>query len=162
MLEGLDGTGKTQVAKALYEMIPAPCAIFHAGPPILSTPIREYVWPLGIAAAGYVVICDRWHLGERVWPPLFERDSLIPDRDALRHIEEQISYLRTPILPLFLMRPMKDIVAELQARGDVVEHLPEANRAYSIAMAESSLNWRNTTMQKAPKLVKEWLDGQSG
>lgn len=162
IIEGLDGTGKSRLAMQLYHELPAPVVVFHAGPPLLTTAIREYVWPLGVAGSGYTVICDRWHLGEYVWPAIFERESLIPTNDALCHVEENINYLRVPILPLFMTRPMKDIVVELQERQERVDHLHDANRAYAVAMADSSYMWRNTTLPKAPRLVKEWLNRVNG
>lgn len=158
ILEGLDATGKSSVAAAVYKALPAPVALLHAGPPTVTTAIREYVFPLGLASSGYVIICDRWHLGERVWPELFERESLLPDRESLLQLEENMKYLRVPILPLFFTRPMKDIAIELQGRGEQGLHLSEAVKAYGKAMAESSFAWQNTTMPKATRLIMEWVE----
>lgn len=162
ILEGLDATGKSTLAKELYDKLPAPVAILHAGPPLLTTAIREYVWPLGIAAAGYTVICDRWHLGEMVWPAVFEReDTLIPDGETLRHIEENIAYLRTPVLPLMMQRAHKEIAQELYDRGEGDDFLPDAAALYDVAIKESSLAWRNVTLPQGMHTVMRWLDADS-
>lgn len=158
LLEGLDGTGKSTLATELYRTLKAPVAILHAGPPVVTTAIREYVWPLGIAANGYIVICDRWHLGEMVWPSIFDREPLINDAAELNHIEENIGYLRTPILPLMMQRAIKDIAVELQERQEPVGHLAEANHLYQRAIEYSHLPWQNTTLPKAILHVRRWLD----
>lgn len=161
MLEGLDATGKSTFAVDLYKTLKAPVAILHAGPPVVTTAIREYVWPLGIAANGYVVICDRWHLGEMVWPSIFDREPLINNAAELNHIEENIKYLRTPILALMMQRAMKDIVVDLQERQEPVGHLHEANELYQHAVEYSHLHWQNTTLPRAGEIVRRWLHANS-
>lgn len=157
IVEGLDKSGKSSLCKELYDKLPAPAALLHAGPPLVTTAIREYVWPLGIASAGYVVICDRWHLGEMVWPAIFDRESLIPDQQMLHHIEENMRYLSTPILPLYMNRPLDHIQRELHYAGEESHYVQEANKLYAEALAFSSLEWRNTTLPKALQLVMGWL-----
>lgn len=158
LIEGLDGTGKSSLVKELYKTVSAPFAALHAGPPVVTTPIREYVWPLGLAAAGYTIVCDRWHLGEMVWPDIFGRESLIPDGKTLRHIEENMMYLRTPILAVYMNRNFADIRAELETRGELGEHLEYANGLYSSAMTQSAFDWHNTTLEKAHDMILSWLD----
>lgn len=157
LLEGLDATGKSTLALALYKALKAPVAIMHAGPPIVTTALREYVWPLGIAANGYIVVCDRWHLGEMVWPIIFEREPLIQDSEHLQLIEQGLGQLRTPILPLMMNRPIKDIVVDLQARNDPVDHLVTAGKLYQQAVDMSTLSWQNTTLDKGVDLALRWL-----
>ena len=159
ILEGLDGTGKSTLAARLYQMLPAPVALLHAGPPVVTTPMREYVWPLGIGASGYVVICDRWHLGERVWPGIFGRESLIPDVAMLKHIEENIGYLSTPVLPVYMNRPLDDIRTELEQRGHETEYLNDANWAYAQAMSDSSMDWHNSDLDHGVAMIGAWLNG---
>lgn len=158
ILEGLDATGKTTVAMDLYKTLSAPVAILHAGAPLVTTAIREYVWPLGIAATGYVVICDRWHLGELVWPTIFERDPIIADGAELRHIEENMMYLSTPIMALMMQRAHKEIAQELYDRGEGDDFLGDAVDLYDQALKESGLSWQNATMHGAPDTVRRWLD----
>lgn len=157
IVEGLDKTGKSTLCKELYDLVPVPAALMHAGPPVVTTAIREYVWPLGIAGSGYTVICDRWHLGEMVWPTIFNRESLIPDQAALLHIEENMRYLRTPILALYMNRPLDLIRRELVYGGEDADYVEEANKLYGEAIALSSLDWRNTTLPKAVRIVVDWL-----
>jgi thymidylate kinase len=158
ILEGLDGTGKSTLASRLYKSLSTPLAILHAGPPVATTLIREYVWPLGIASNGYVVICDRWHLGERVWPEIFDRESLMPDVGTLHHVEENLRYLSCPILPLYMNRPLDDIRHELEVRQETTEHLAQANWLYAAAMADSKFDWVNTDLLHGENVVRRWLD----
>ncbi len=159
ILEGLDATGKSTLAEWLYRKLPAPVALLHAGPPRATTAIREYVMPLGIAGDGYVVVCDRWHLGERVWPDIFDRDSLMPTAESLQDVEERMRYLSAPILPLYMNRPLPEIVAELDARNESAGKMNEANWAYAKAMTDSLFNWQNTDLEHGFDLITRWLDG---
>jgi thymidylate kinase len=160
LLEGLDATGKSTAVGRLYNMLSAPVAVYHAGAPLMTTAIREYVWPLGIAPAGYTVFCDRWHLGELVWPEIFDRDGIIEDGEMLRHIEENMLYLRVPILAVYMNRSYHDIERELTARGHQVDHLERAEQLYQVAMKESRFDWQDATLATAPRMIVEWLDSQ--
>lgn len=94
LLEGPDGAGKTTLAEKLVNFINSPQVIgsailHHRGPPSEPTLLEEYLLPL----AGYVpgtgdhVVCDRWHLGELVYPGLLQRSSLADDRLQLQYLQ---------------------------------------------------------------------------
>lgn len=82
LLEGPDGAGKSTLAQRLASAIdgrrPPDTSLLvrHKGPP-LDHPLIEYVEPL----LSYVpdgtqhVICDRWHVGESVYPSVFNRST---------------------------------------------------------------------------------------
>lgn len=68
VIEGADGTGKTTLARAVTDRLGA--AYLHAGPPELH-PLVSYTAPLEPLADRIDVVCDRWHLGELVYGPLY-------------------------------------------------------------------------------------------
>jgi hypothetical protein len=86
IIEGCDLTGKTTLAGLLAEEIPG-ARIAHAGPPTdhplvsYELSIRDYA-PM----TGDHVILDRFHLGEMVWPAVFDRESQL-DVPTATHIE---------------------------------------------------------------------------
>lgn len=66
ILEGVDCTGKTTLAEALTDgVVPT----LHRGPP-QEHPLVEYALCARDLLQG---IFDRWHIGERVWPRVFNR-----------------------------------------------------------------------------------------
>lgn len=93
IIEGTDGTGKSTLAAEMVELHDA--HYVHAGPPTRERWTDEYIstvrslldnqWirnrePFGgyeiVPDEDKVVVLDRWHLGEWVWPRIFGRKSL--------------------------------------------------------------------------------------
>lgn len=81
IIEGSDCAAKstlvTRVAERVAQLYPADTVdVRHAGPPT-QHPLDEYVVPLldYRPARGHHVICDRWHLGESVYPHVFGRET---------------------------------------------------------------------------------------
>jgi thymidylate kinase len=106
IIEGADCTGKTTLAKKLIKTIGEEhVSLLSKGPPALSDPVMEYIWPL----SGYIpntkqhFICDRWHIGEMIYPNIFHRRSIMSIRDfmvidnAIRALGALIVYLEPPI-----------------------------------------------------------------
>ncbi|MQB01812.1 MAG: hypothetical protein GEU78_16285, partial [Actinobacteria bacterium] len=81
ILEGADKVGKSTLARDLE-----PDKILHATQPTGDW-FQEYAEPLEFyrPGAGLDVVCDRWHLGELVYGPLYRDQSLVGD--------EQLAYL---------------------------------------------------------------------
>lgn len=86
ILEGADGTGKTCLAQSLTAHIKKlypndPITYLHKGPPKhdwmneYCKPITEWYHPTNSRH----LILDRWHWGERVWPAIFGRESIMDD-----------------------------------------------------------------------------------
>lgn len=81
ILEGPDCAGKTTLAEklvaALGERYPDDrVTLLKAGPPT-AHPVDEYEGPLLTYRPGerWHVVCDRWHVGERVYPAILGRPS---------------------------------------------------------------------------------------
>jgi hypothetical protein len=97
LLEGLDRTGKSTVAKFFeskgYEVVhlSAPGKEFHAG----NTYLDAMVDLLQRGASRDLVI-DRTHYGELVWPQVYGRKPLLTEEDyeILREIEDSIGVKR--------------------------------------------------------------------
>jgi hypothetical protein len=108
IVEGPDGVGKTTLVRKLagYLGRNATVRVLKAGPP-RGHPLDEYVLPLldyrpDVLDGREHVICDRWHLGELVYPTVLDR----PTR------------LSTPVL--------RYVEMFLAARGAVVAHVSDA------------------------------------
>lgn len=79
VIEGPDCTAKSTLADRITEVIKraepnADVTLFHRGPPS-AHPLDEYVAPLldYRPRTGRHVVCDRWHVGETIYPALFDR-----------------------------------------------------------------------------------------
>jgi len=83
VIEGVDRTGKSTLANYLkHTQQPGFYGVgevIHWERPKCSSAIDEYVQPLMDyePGAGRTVVCDRHFLGERVWPHIFGRESLM-------------------------------------------------------------------------------------
>lgn len=91
ILEGVDRTGKSTLARALQAQTGA--AVLHKSAPRQEDPLTEYLAPL----AGYAprtnlnLICDRWHWGETVWPGIYGRPALFRDASTFDYVDEAIA-----------------------------------------------------------------------
>lgn len=78
LVEGSDCTGKSALVRQITDHIRKSTGeqvdVWHAGPPT-KHPLDEYVTPLldYRPLRGRHIICDRWHLGEAVYPTIFNR-----------------------------------------------------------------------------------------
>lgn len=123
ILEGADGAGKSTLARdviaALQTAYPADeVELLHRGPPT-SHPLDEYERPLFDyrPGTGRHVVCDRWHVGEFVYPGLLGRSS---DGDVAvwQHLD---MFLRSRgALLVHLDPPAREVVRNLKTRGDAV------------------------------------------
>lgn len=90
VVEGPDGVGKSTLVEKLAERLEShgTVHVMKAGPP-RDHPLDEYVLPL----LGYRptdgrthVICDRWHLGELVYPTVLDRPTRL-STPVFRYVE---------------------------------------------------------------------------
>lgn len=94
VLEGTDRAGKTTLAQMLEDAAAArgiEVTRIHKGAPTEENGILEYESPLEklldeVLSEKHLIICDRWHLGERVYGPLLRKKSIVTPAQAV-HIE---------------------------------------------------------------------------
>lgn len=143
IIEGLDGCGKTELAGQLYIHGGTPLALLHAGQPTEEDAACEYQLPLeNLAMNQYTVVCDRWHVGERVWPELFDRTSLfaygaLHADDQFAEIEENMLMMFDEVVGIRLTRYHEDIRAIREINYD----MQLAEQMYDIALDQSILDW---------------------
>lgn len=132
LFEGPDGAGKSTLIQAVADAhideghLPESVQVWRAGPfPQDSDPWTEYVHPVGSlrACRDWIVLIDRWHLGELVYGPIFRSESRLS-------LEQRVwieGYLKTMGAVLIHVTASHDELARrLGERGDdmvAVEHL---------------------------------------
>lgn len=92
IVEGVDGVGKSTLIDHLKERITqrlpnTVVEVWHKGPP-KAHPLYEYEQPLFNyrPGNGRTIICDRWHIGEWIYPELFGRDTQA-DEEVWMHVD---------------------------------------------------------------------------
>jgi thymidylate kinase len=136
IFEGPDGAGKSTMIKevqATAEAVGTPTSVWRAGPfPAGSDAWREYVFPLTSLSASqdWLVLIDRWHLGELVYGPLLRGGS----RLSLEQRAWIEGYLRTfGAVMIHLTATVEELARRMANRGDDLikaEQLPYLKAAY--------------------------------
>lgn len=145
LVDGVDCSGKSTLVAALAERLAeldpeARVEVLHRGPPV-GHPLDEYERPLWAyrPGRGHHVICDRWHLGEWVYPEVLGRPTAADDA-SLAHIE---LFLRSRGALLVLLSPPAHALAErYDVRGDDLvrrDQLLEVDRRFISVMTASML-----------------------
>ena len=120
IIEGCDGAGKSSLVQALHAAIAAeelgPCAIKHFGPPT-SWAVSEYELPLHdyAAGSGSHLICDRYHLGEYVYGPIYRGRSELEGAGGA-HVRAALA--RRGAFIVYLLPPRAQLQAAVAERGD--------------------------------------------
>lgn len=145
ILEGPDCAGKSTLARELVDMIGRlhpedHVSLMHTGPPsehaliAYAAPLLNYR-----PGSGRHIICDRWHIGEFVYPPIVDRPTTMDDQVAawldmflqsrgalLIHCDADVEYLSNCA----------------RKRGDeesFIAQIPETNMAFTRAITRSTL-----------------------
>jgi hypothetical protein len=134
IIEGADCSRKSTLARRVQEHLDHywygtyTVRQFHRGAP-RKHPLDEYELPLlTYRPTPYeAVICDRWHLGELVYPTLFGRPSLL-DEPVRRHVE---LFLRSrgAVVALLTEPDDAELASCLRTRGDALVSPTQALRA---------------------------------
>lgn len=114
ILEGPDGAGKSTLVRSLRNVLGDIAYVMDAGPPTRH-PLDEYELPLLKLPDDRHIICDRWHLGEAVYPAVLRRAT---DWDVAveRHL---YMFMRSRGAFVILMLSTHDeLVARVELRGD--------------------------------------------
>lgn len=161
LCEGGDGVGKTtlvnEITELLHKMYPNDTVeVWRKGPPS-QHPLDEYVTPLLSyrPSQGHHIICDRWHLGELVYPKIFGRMSYL-DGGMLLYIE---AFLKSRGAYLaHIDRDHVDVVDTIETRGDDLvtsNQAPPILLAFHRAIQRSTLT-KSTSHIRQPDLAS-WL-----
>lgn len=116
VLEGVDGVGKTTLVERLADMLDEDVVIKHCGPP-KGDILKEYEWTLATQYRPFDVdmVCDRWHVGERVYGPLLRGASKLTPA-MVQHIE---MFLQSRgAMRLIIDAPLDTVIARFTKRGD--------------------------------------------
>lgn len=114
--EGVDGSGKTTLVERLANLLEGNVRVLHRGPPT-DHPLREYELDLQDyrPGSGEHVICDRWHLGELIYGPLYRGESLLEGAGQL-HVE-MLLQARGALL-VHVDEPLDVVRERLATRGE--------------------------------------------
>ena len=140
ILEGPDGAGKSTVAGELVKLLGSETEILHRGPPT-SHLLDEYETPLlsYTPGSGRHIVCDRWHVGEWVYPEVVGRVSQA-DGALWAHIE---LFLRAKgAIVVFMDATVLTLKERLASRGEDFinpSHLAPLRRAYAAIKGKSIL-----------------------
>lgn len=158
LIEGLDMTGKTSIAKMMLEnMESSRKAYLHTAAPACDVPTVEYCMPLRLAALGYTMICDRWHLGEMVWSHIFGRPPIFTYQQ-LPMLEKRMQQYHAPVECYYFERNLDELEA-IMPRLDERHPRYDVRSAYSwydMAMERSTFDWRVTNYYEMMNEVQSW------
>lgn len=119
IIEGVDCSGKSTLAKRLMNQMDGLTTFLSKGPPTHTNPVVEYVLPLAtyMPNKNLNIVCDRWHLGEMVYPRVFNRNSIMSWRQ-FRYIDDVIRELGGIVV--YLEPDHNIILRRFNERGDSV------------------------------------------
>jgi len=160
ILEGTDGVGKTTAAHQLA--VGNHSALLHPGPPKSDDPIREYLYPLArLVRAGYDVVCDRWHIGEMVWPHVFGRVPLMT-LSQMHGLEDVMKAMS----PTLLVHVVADVgwlesIAKYRQDEENLTQTVKAMAAFTNVIKQSELDAITCTRHNVIEEVTSWKSTQS-
>lgn len=152
IIEGADGAGKTTLASALVAMATADRVvpwIIHKSQPAEDEDLRltyvndlEFYEPNIIHS--HLVVCDRWHLGEMIYGPIYRGRSQLQDQDVLK-IDRLID--KKGGVRLFLDAPDRRLIYRAFTRGESFVQTPRDLIQIAIQYRELAMEyeWRLRT-----------------
>lgn len=115
ILEGPDAVGKSSHAAWLQKHHKA--RVVHKGIPRSADWFTEYVEPLIPQDNSELLVLDRWHLGEMIWPKLFGRKSLFDAPGSFSLANKMLGNFADIEVKVVTRRP-DAIVNTLMMRGE--------------------------------------------
>lgn len=160
ILEGCDGAGKTTLARRLEEALGAAFPgdrldRWRKTPP-RSHPLTEYEQPLFHyrPGTGHHVICDRWHVGEAVYPRVLNRTTHWDD-SVRRHVDLFLE--SRGALVIHVDPPHRELRRRFTERGGdplvTLEQLTDLRLGYHTYFAGTRLS--SATVSGADPLIVE-------
>lgn len=121
IVEGVDGAGKSTFINELCTMLPDQTKVLHRAQ-LKRHPMQEYVGDImSYHPANDVIVCDRWHVGELVYGPLYRGSSQLTGPQAL-FIEKWLQ--SRGALKLHMNTDYETVQSRLRDRGEdfLMEH----------------------------------------
>jgi len=150
LVDGPDCVGKSTFVQNLVNRLavraypmkfsPVKIELLHKGPPE-SHPLDEYELPLVSYRpdVGHVVVADRWHLGELVYPGIFDRETQMTPA-VFRHIELFLASRGAVVV--LLDATTEQISRCIEQRGDdlvTYRHVNDIRHGFFTASSRSML-----------------------
>lgn len=136
IVEGVDGVGKSTFVEHLEGRIRRDhpqdeVTVLHKGPPASGDFIEEYVAPLQHYVPGRRkhIICDRWHLGEMIYGPMFRGKSIMTT-DQLRYLYKFL--YKRGVVQVYLTENINTIMERRAARGDTDDMLSNRDQVMRV------------------------------
>jgi len=157
VVEGIDGAGKSTLIRALVDALTGQGSVqVISSGPLVDHPLVEYEARLLSYHPdnGHHIICDRWHVGELVYGPLYRGLSkLTPAMN--RHVE---LFLRSRgALRVVMDTPLHIVRKRLWDRGDDLlhpTHVEQVWRFYRFHCAAERYSFVDTvTSETVPKMI---------
>lgn len=131
-IEGPDGGGKTTLVDKIKKLLPD-AKYLHFGPP-KTWPLEEYVLALQdyVPGSGQHIVCDRLHLGEWVYGPVYRGGSQL--NEAAMLFMSAFLQAKGAVIA-YMDAPDGELIDRVARRGDDyinIEHLPRLARAYRV------------------------------
>lgn len=153
IIEGPDGAGKSTLATALRQQLilegaaPDDVTMLKKGPPTADG-FTEYLVPLAsyLPGSGKHVICDRWHIGELVYPTIFGRQPVL-DEAQFGYIDKFLKSRGAVLVPV---NARTDTLLErVRARGsgETIHEVTAGQKMLNAAVLESHLPGRFETVR---------------
>lgn len=115
IIEGVDGAGKTTLVDALIAAHDGPSRVIKRSQ-LREDPMVAYEWrDLSEYDGSTLFVCDRWHVGELVYGPLYRGRSMLEPAQTL-HIEMALTALGA--LRLHVTAPIDVIMQRVAERGE--------------------------------------------
>jgi hypothetical protein len=157
ILEGVDGTGKTTLARKLVDMakelkLAKRVHYMHFGPPE-KHPLEEYECAVQhLHPVDDLAIIDRFHLGMPTYGPIYRgRDELAGP--GMRHM--LLFLQRHGAVTIRIKRPIEEVMEDVRRRGDDyvrTDDLPVIDKAYDSQPVDATLEGFVTDQDK-----QEWM-----
>ena len=145
VLEGIDGAGKSTLAKEIFSLVPKQFDIVmtHRGVP-KHGPELEYMHQLEWLRSNHFMIADRYHVGDLIYGPIYRNESLTKDY-WFAAIEEKLNQLNAT--KIILLPPLEVILQRLEDRGEDYlqpEHVEKVWNFYN-DFADTHPTWAKIT-----------------
>ncbi len=157
ILEGTDATGKSTHASWLAKKTNA--KLIHASIPQHANWFQEYVKPIHThleATPEVPLILDRWHMGEMIWPAIFQRKSLFASYEEYDKCCAIIAAFQTEVKVLY--RNPDAIVNTLMIRNeqDQIDNVLRGQELFLDLIDRT--NWLKINVINSDDLEREYAD----